>query len=179
MTAPTPQQFIQGQGTVSADNLNTFVQTVTNVPLLRTLIGLPGMQILLEGFNTPGDGGAGPFYWNTTAIGPDNGTTIIVPQPGVPGAWIRLVISQTSIVTISNVASVSTFDGGASVPVIYISGYSTINDGGEGIFVYDAAASSTPANGGTILIDAAGNRYVRETNGGPYSVAWFGADLRG
>lgn len=90
MTAPQPTAFIQGQGTVSADNLNTFVQTVSNIAQLRTLIGLPGMQILLEGSSTPGDGGAGTYYWNTTATGPDNGTTIIIPQPNVSGAWIKL-----------------------------------------------------------------------------------------
>jgi len=179
MTAPTPFAFIQGQGVVSADNLNTFVQTVTNVVQLRQLIGLPGMQILLEGIVTPGDGGAGPFYWNTTSTSPDNGTSVIVPQPGVPGAWIRLVISQTSVVTISSVTAVSTFLGGSAVPVIYVEGYSEINDGGEGIFVYDAEDSSTPANGGTIIIDASNNRYVRETNGMPYSVRWFGAKGNG
>lgn len=175
MTAPTPQQFIQGQGTVSADNLNTFVQTVTNIVQLRLLIGLPGMQILLEGFVTPGDGGAGPFYWNVTSIGPDNGTSVIVPQSGVPGAWIRLVISQTSIVTLGSVANLQALDGGAAIPVVYVEGYATINDGGEGVFVYQPTDTTSPSNGGTIIIDAANHRYYRETNGNPYLVEWFGA----
>ena len=179
MTAPTPQQFIQGQGTVSADNLNTFVQTVTNITQLRLIIGLPGMQILLEGLVTPGDGGAGPFYWNTTSIGPDNGTSIIVPQSGVPGAWIRLSISQTSIVTLSNIASLESFSGGSAASVVYLEGYYTLNDGGEGIFVYDPTDVTSASNGGTIIIDGANNRYYRETDGQAYSVKWFGVTGNG
>jgi len=179
MTAPTPQQFIQGQGTVSADNLNTFVQTVTNVAQLRSLIGLPGMQILLEGISVPGDGGAGPFYWNTTATGPDDGVNTIVPQPGVAGAWVRLVISQTSIVVISSIASLRTLDGGPSIPAVYVEGYSTIDDGGEGVFVYDASDTTSADNGGTIIIDATNHRYIRETNGQPISAQWFGATGNG
>ena len=54
------------------------------------------MTVFIEGYNTPGDGGAGAFYWNTTSLGPDNGTTVIVPQPGVIGAWIRLISSYAN-----------------------------------------------------------------------------------
>jgi len=161
MTAPTPQQFIQGQGTVSADNLNTFVQTATNVVQLRSVIGLPGMQIFLEGFVTPGDGGAGPFYWNTTSTSPDDGSTVIVPQPGVPGAWIRLVISQTSIVTVSNIAGLRAFDGGA------------------GAYVYNPSDITSTDNGGTIIIDAQNHRYYLEGVQDSVSVMQFGAKGNG
>jgi hypothetical protein len=175
MTAPTPQQFIQGQGTVSADNLNTFVQTVSNITQLRSLIGLPGMQILLEGLVVPGDGGAGPFYWNVTSIGPDNGTSVIVPQQGVPGAWLRLAISQTSLVSVANIAALQALNGGSATPSVYVEGYYTINDGGEGVFIYQPSDVVSPSNGGTIIIDASGHRYYRETNGSAYLVEWFGA----
>jgi hypothetical protein len=174
MSAPQLTAQIQGQGTVSADQLNTYVQNCTNIALLRTFIGLPGMLVFVDGFDVPGDGGAGPFYWNTTSTGPDNGTSIIVPQTGVPGAWIRLVISQTSIVTVANIAALEAFDGGSAVPVIYVQGYQTIGDGGEGIFVYDAADATTPPNGGTIIVDGANNRYVRELNGQPLTILMFG-----
>jgi len=99
MTAPQPTQYNQGQGTVSADQLNTFQQTCSNVAQLRTVIGLPGMQMFTQGTTTPGDGGARPYYWNSTSVGPDNGTTVIVPQSGVSGAWIAMVLAQTTIVT--------------------------------------------------------------------------------
>ncbi len=90
MTAPQLTAQIQGQGTVSADQLNTYVQWCVNVTQLRKFIGLPNMEVFIEGTNSPGDGGQGLFYWNSTSIGPDNGTTIIVPQPGVAGAWVML-----------------------------------------------------------------------------------------
>jgi hypothetical protein len=99
MTAPTPQQFIQGQGTVSADNLNTFQQTCSSVSQLRSVIGLPGMQMFTQGVNIPGDGGARVYYWDSTSIGPDNGSTIIVPQNGVSGAWVAMTLAQSAVVT--------------------------------------------------------------------------------
>ncbi len=97
MTAPAPTVYIQGQGSVSADQLNTFLQGLTNVALLRTLTGVPGMQVNLLGYNSPNDGGQGGFYWSPTSLGPDNGNTIIVPTGGTlpsglaaSGAWVRL-----------------------------------------------------------------------------------------
>jgi hypothetical protein len=134
------------------------------------------MQILLEGFVTPGDGGAGPFYWNTTSLGPDNGTSIIVPQLNVPGAWMRLLISQTSPIYVATISDLRAFQGGAATPVIYVEGYSSPNDGGEGMFVYVPTDMTSPDNGGTIIIDALNQRYYRETNGGPISVLWFGGN---
>jgi len=91
MTAPQLFAQIQGQGTVSADNLNTYTQWCVNITQLRAFIGLTGMMVFVEGSSSPGDGGQGLFYWNATSIGPDNGTTIIVPQPGVAGAWVMLI----------------------------------------------------------------------------------------
>lgn len=91
MAAPQLTAQIQGQGTVSADQLNTYGQWCVNVTQLRNFIGLPYMEVFLEGLVSPGDGGQGIFYWNPTSLGPDNGTTIIVPQPGVPGAWVMIL----------------------------------------------------------------------------------------
>jgi Pectate lyase superfamily protein len=179
MAAPQLIVQIQGQGTVSADNLNTYEQTCDTVAELRAFIGAPGVQVFIRGYVTPGDGGAGPFYWNTTSIGPDNGTSVIVPQPGVPGAWIRLVISQTSVVTIDNIADLRGFDGGPAVPVVWVEGYNTPADGGEGMFVYMASDITSPDNGGTIIIDAANHRYYRERESQPTSVKWFGATGNG
>ena len=175
MTAPQLVAQIQGQGTVSADNLNTYIQNCTNIAQLRSFIGLPGMCVFIDGNITPGDGGAGPFYWNATSIGPDNNSTVIVPQPGVPGAWVRLTIAQTSPINVLNIAALRNFDGGAATPIIYVEGYYTIADGGGGFFVYNPSDITSSDNGGTIIIDANNNRYYRETDGQAYSVLWFGA----
>ena len=45
MSIPALNAAIQGQGTVSADNLNTYVQTAQMAPQLRAFVGLPGMLI--------------------------------------------------------------------------------------------------------------------------------------
>lgn len=179
MTAPQLAAQIQGQGTVSADNLNTYIQNCTNIALLRSFVGLPGMCVFIDGSVTPNDGGAGPFYWNTTSIGPDNNSTVIVPQPGVPGAWIRLSISETSPVNIANIAALRAFDGGAASTVVYVEGYYTPGDGGAGTFVFIPGDTTSTDNGGTIIIDAANNRYYRETSDQSYSVMWFGAKANG
>jgi hypothetical protein len=175
MTAPQLTRYIQGQGVVSGDQLNTFEQTCDNVVQLRALIGVTGMQVFIRGYVAPGDGGAGPFYWNATALGPDDGATVIVPQPGVPGAWLRLNISQTGVVAITNIASLRAFFGGGAVPVVWVEGYYTLADGGEGMFVYNPTDITSADNGGTIIIDAANHRYHRETQSFPISVKWFGA----
>lgn len=94
MSAPALQAFVQGQGSVSADNLNTFEQTCDTIVQLRGFVGLPGMQVSVRGTSAPNDGGGGAFYWNASASGPDNDVTVIVPTGAATGAWIRLVIAN-------------------------------------------------------------------------------------
>lgn len=82
--------YQQGLGVVSADGLDTFVQTVVNVAALRSFTGISNMQVFLLGTNTPGDGGQGAFYFNSTSTSADNGTSVIVPNGAAQGAWIRV-----------------------------------------------------------------------------------------
>lgn len=93
MSPPLPSVFVQGQGSVSADNLNTFIQNCQNVAQARTFPGVAGMQMYLMGFVSPGDGGAGVFWWNANAINPsdDNGLTTIVPSGVAQGCWSRQI----------------------------------------------------------------------------------------
>ena len=56
MVAPAPAVSVQGQGAVSADLLNTFVQTVANFAQLRTFTGLTNMLAAVQGGASPGDG---------------------------------------------------------------------------------------------------------------------------
>jgi len=67
MTAPLPAVFVQGLAVVSSDNLNTFVQTVTNFAQLRTFTGLTSMLAIVQG-----------------------GATVIMPTGAVSGAWLKL-----------------------------------------------------------------------------------------
>lgn len=91
MTAPQLTSYQnQGSAGVNADQLNTFQQTCDTLAQLRTLVGLPGMQVFVRGFSAVGDGGQGSFFWNENGIGPDNATSIIVPNAAAAGVWERL-----------------------------------------------------------------------------------------
>jgi hypothetical protein len=48
--------------------------------------------------------------------------------------------------------------------VIWLEGYATAADGGEGMFVYVASDTSSIDNNGTIIVTAGGARYYREYN---------------
>ena len=90
MASPSPTVFLNGLGSVGADQLNTFVQVVTNFAQLRTFTGLSNMVVCALGQATANDGFQGHFYWNPTSTTPDNNTTVIVPNGAIQGAWIRL-----------------------------------------------------------------------------------------
>jgi len=60
--------------------------------------------------------------------------------------------------------------------LVWVEGYHTSGDGGEGMFAVGTMASD---NGGTIIVSSAGI-YYRQTGGGTrYSVKWFGATGNG
>ena len=64
---------------------------------------------------------------------------------------------------------------GANFGSIYVEGYRTSADGGEGTFIFVSTDTTSTDNGGTIIVDAANNRWYRDTQGNPLSVKWFGA----
>ena len=90
MSNPSNYVLAQGQGAVSADNLNTFVQTAVNIAALRGFSGLSSMVCIVQGSISPNDGGQGTYYFNSASTATDNGTTIIVPTGATQGAWVRL-----------------------------------------------------------------------------------------
>lgn len=95
MTAPQLNAAIQGQGTISADNLNTFTQTAQMTSQLRAFTGLPGMAVWLQGISFANDGGGGFFYWNPSGTEPDDNFNYIVPTGDGTGEWERLSISPS------------------------------------------------------------------------------------
>jgi hypothetical protein len=127
VTAPQLTQYVQGQGVVGADGLNTFEQTCDSVPQLRAFSGVQGMQVSIRGTSAPGDGGQGPFFWNLTAQNPtdDNGNTTIVPPGSTQGCWTRLGFYSANpsqpIAFSYTVGSAQTFTGSAAAQVIYSS----------------------------------------------------------
>lgn len=87
---PSNSVQIQGKGVVSADQLNTYVQTCTNVAALRTFIGTPNLQVDIQGYVSTADGGQGTFIWDPTASGDDGGITKVQPTGASSGAWVRV-----------------------------------------------------------------------------------------
>lgn len=109
MSAPSLAAQIQGQASVSADNLNTYEQTCDSFSQLRAFIGLPGIQVFARGIVVPSDGGQGVFYWNASATATDDNLNVIVPTGSATGAWIRIPL---------------TFNTNSAI--IYSSAYSTL-----------------------------------------------------
>ncbi len=57
---------------------------------------------------------------------------------------------------------------------VFVRGYSSDGDGGEGIFYHDASDLTSPDNDGTVIVDADGKRWKREVEN-TIQAAWFGA----
>jgi hypothetical protein len=89
MAPPLPTVAQQGQGAVSSDQLNTYVQVVQNFAQLRTFTALNDMCVSVLGGASEGDGNQGIFWYDSTSTATDNGSTVIVPT-GASGAWLLL-----------------------------------------------------------------------------------------
>lgn len=91
-------------------------------------------------------------------------------------AYSGLTTSLASITSFSNIANLRLNTvGGTSIGSVYVDGYYALADGGEGTFVYNPTDTTSADNGGTIIVDAAGNRWYRDTGTGAVSLKWFGA----
>jgi hypothetical protein len=62
---------------------------------------------------------------------------------------------------------------GAVPPQVVLKTNYVAGDGG-GVFRYDAGDTTTADNGGTVIVDVAGNRWKRQS-AGPLNAKWFGA----
>lgn len=93
-----------------------------------------------------------------------NSTTHILSGTGSSALAVLTVATLRS-------ASVSGYSSGQQATVSY---YSSIGDGGGGVFIY-SSASAVADNGGTVIAPAAGSgRWLRQFSG-PINVHWFGA----
>lgn len=85
-----PSPFVQapGVGSVSADQFNTYQQTVLNYAQLRTFTGLTYMSVYVLGAASPRDGGQGVYSYDASSTATDNNGSVIVPFGNVQGAWL-------------------------------------------------------------------------------------------
>ena len=112
MSAPQLTNYINGQGSVSGDQLNTFVQTAQNVTQLRNFTGAPGQAVQLQGQTTAGDGYGGFFYWNPAGTEPDDGINYIQPY-GSTGQWWRITVNDEFTIPPIYTAADFGIDGGS------------------------------------------------------------------
>ena len=85
---------------------------------------------------------------------------------------------MTDVTALANVAALRAVGsgGGSSMPIIWVEGWSTLADGGEGMFVYVPTDTTSPDNSGTIIVISGTNfRYYREYSKSDLNICWFGA----
>lgn len=90
----------------------------------------------------------------------------------VTGGGITIGVATVTNIAALRALSVNSLTLGA---IIYVRGYYSDNDGGEGYFL---CTDQNPGgdNGGTIIWSStAGFYFLRDTQGAPYSIDWFGA----
>ena len=152
MTAPQLTQFIQGQGAVNADALNTFEQTCDTYAQLAAFTGLSGMQVYMRGFVAAGDGGQGPFYWNATSTAADDGgVTTISPVGSVAsGRWLRLPTNSPTLSTFANVAALRSYAPTGSSTSAQTLGYYSAGDGGGSLYAWSSSSVATD-DGGSVI----------------------------
>ena len=97
----------------------------------------------------------------------------------IPGYSGITYVSQISA-QVSNIAALRLNSAPVSNPYsIYVAGYSAPADGGQGVFIYVPTDTTTADNGGTVIVDAIGQRWHRDIEGPDVYVGWFGADMTG
>lgn len=94
MTSPANQVAVQGQGSVSGDNLNTFLQYDRTFSDLRAFTGTDQMTVMCLGGTAINDGNQGLFYWNSS-VTTDDGVNNILPSGSTSGGWTRVTPKQT------------------------------------------------------------------------------------
>lgn len=77
--------------------------------------------------------------------------------------------------TFDTIAALRANTGTPALTQAWVGGYYTVADGGEGMFWYNSSDTTSLDNGGTIIVDASGNRWYREYVLGTIQCVWFGA----
>lgn len=163
MTAPALSAQVQGVGSVSADNYNTYQQTCSSIAELRAFVGLPGIEVLVRGLVTPNDGGAGLFIWASSITSPDDGVNYIIPPGAGGGGWVRNLTSGAFGIQANIVAAATTNIGVLGSNNVYITGVATINSFGatakvvNPVFLLRFASTLTIVNSANIICPGGNN----------------------
>lgn len=132
MSVPANLLYTQGTGSpaITADNLNTFVQTITSLANARGFSGTQNQQIFLQGYSSANDGGQGNFEWVIGTGTDDGGITTIVPTGNTSGYWFR--IGNSSVIyspqTVNNAVGVTLTAANVVNRVLVRSGATSVTD---------------------------------------------------
>jgi hypothetical protein len=154
MSAPQLNSAIQGQGTISADNLNTYLQGAQMASQLRDFTGLPGMTVVLQGITVPNDGFGGAFYWNPAGTEPDDNLNYIVPEGTGTGEWVRFTVVAGGaagfvvLTTSSSVTAAGTTQATSTNLISQINNVTTVPSG-SGVELPSVNMASQPLSIGT------------------------------
>lgn len=143
-----------------------------SIAQLRALTPAFADNVTVRGYYAKSDGGGGSFYWDTPSVVPDNGGTVIQPNAGGTGRWIRYwsgekidvkwfgakgdgVTSDTA--AIANAMTVAIAVKGtlyiSSAPVYYLATI-TIPDGTSGLdIVGDGKGYPSVAGPGSVILN--------------------------
>lgn len=94
------------------------------------------------------------------------------------GNIISVSIPNVTVATIPSIAQLRATTIPPSTNTVYVAGYSTLGDGGQGIFEYNSTSSAAD-NGGTIIAPTVGSgRWIRSLPlSNTFAVEWFGANV--
>ncbi len=83
----------------------------------------------------------------------------------------------TKVQALESVANVTALRALNSVPssTIYLEGYYSARDGGEGMLSVDLADTTSPDDGGMVFVSSDNKRWKRSAPSGAINVRWFGA----
>jgi hypothetical protein len=127
---------------------------------LRNFVGVSNMTVIMLGYTTPGDGGAGCFFWqNGTSFVDDNGLSTIVPYGVIDGAWIRDAFLVTSSSPFASIIVSGTSDLQGNVlmqSALVVDGatslMSTLSVTGNAQFLANVTASGGLSVGGSFAV---------------------------
>jgi hypothetical protein len=108
----------------------------------------------------------------TTAVGTESGQCLIANASGTSDPSFQ----NCAGLTVNTMAALRALARGAS-STVFLAGYYSLGDGGQGFFAWDSSSTATD-NGGTIILPNAGGtgRWIRNTDPrGKLAFTWFGA----
>ncbi|HLZ86006.1 MAG TPA: hypothetical protein VKQ52_02145, partial [Puia sp.] len=90
------------------------------------------------------------------------------------GLCLAAGLSSRATATIANLAALRSYTYTPGNESVFVQGYATVDDGGQGFFAWDAASGQADNDGTVIQVGSTSGRWMRIYSGA-MSVKWFGA----